>query len=138
MKILIPLDGSDISQHTVDWVCRTFEPKTHTFYLLVVLAEPMIAEYKLEDAMETLNKTKAQLEGCGLSVAKAEYLTGEPVHRICQYADEEAIEQIFMGSHGRTGIIKALLGSVSQGVMEHSKQPVSIYRHHVKKPAAVQ
>lgn len=130
MKILLPVDGSEISGYTIDWACRFMNRDSHRIYLITIINDPMIAEYKVEDAIATLQKARLELEGCGIPVEKTEYVThAHPVEAICQYAEEEGIDQVLMGSHGRTGLAKVMLGSVSQGVLERCKKPVFIYRH---------
>ncbi|HEY9686868.1 MAG TPA: universal stress protein [Coleofasciculaceae cyanobacterium] len=131
MKILISVDGSENSNYMVEWACQVFHKENNEFYLFTVISEPMLTEYKLEDAVAILAKAKDKLESCGFQVKKAEYMTGDPAQRICQYADDEAVDQVLMGSHGRSGLAKVLLGSVSEAVLEHCNQSVFIYRHYL-------
>lgn len=53
---------------------------------------------------------------------------GHPAAEICDYADEHDIDLIVMGSHGRTGIRRFLLGSVSQAVSSSAGCSVMIAR----------
>jgi nucleotide-binding universal stress UspA family protein len=48
---------------------------------------------------------------------------------ICQYADCFGIEMICLGSHGRSGLTAALLGSVAQGVIARTRRPLLLIRH---------
>ena len=130
MKILIPVDGSASSKATLSWATSILSKENAEFYLLAVLSDPMLAEYKLEEASQALFEGKQTLENQGFRVVKTEYVSGDPVVRICQFVDEEGIDQVLMGSHGRRGLAKMLMGSVSQGVLECCKKPVFIYRHH--------
>jgi universal stress protein A len=59
------------------------------------------------------------------------YLTGSPACQIVKLAERERIDLIVMGSHGRTGLSKLLMGSVAEGVMRKANCPVLI----VKLPA---
>lgn len=133
MKVLIPVDGSAPSQNTVAWASSVFNPQHTQYYLLVVvpktIPELSTEEYEIEDALRVLNTYTATITKNGGTVAKAEYIIGDPAQAICQYADELQVDQILMGSHGRTGLSKLLLGSVSTAVFEHAKQPVFIYRN---------
>jgi nucleotide-binding universal stress UspA family protein len=49
---------------------------------------------------------------------------GDPVTEIANLADAEAFDIVVMASHGRTGLQRALLGSVAQGVLERA--PVDV------------
>jgi nucleotide-binding universal stress UspA family protein len=54
------------------------------------------------------------------------YLTGPPVSHILKFAECEHIDLIVVGSHGRCGLSRLLMGSVAEGVMRHSKCPVLV------------
>ena len=127
MKVLLPVDGSENSRETLAWastqLCKDVE-----FYLLTVISEPMVAEYKVEDAKHVLDEARAALEASGCRVEKSEYITGDPVKSICKAADDFGVDQVLMGSHGRSGLARMLLGSVSEGVLEHCSKPVIINR----------
>jgi universal stress protein A len=59
------------------------------------------------------------------------YLKGDPVREIVAFAEREQIDLIVMGSHGRTGLPRLLMGSVAEGVARRAPCPVLI----VKQPA---
>jgi nucleotide-binding universal stress UspA family protein len=59
------------------------------------------------------------------------YLQGSPVNEIVQFAERENVDLIVMGSHGRTGLSRLLMGSIAEGVMRKAPCPVLI----VKQPA---
>jgi nucleotide-binding universal stress UspA family protein len=58
------------------------------------------------------------------------YLIGE---RICEVAEQEKAELIVLGTHGRTGLRKFLLGSVAEDVAQQGRQPILLVRN----PAAL-
>jgi nucleotide-binding universal stress UspA family protein len=60
------------------------------------------------------------------------YLEGAPVREIVDFAERENIDLIVMGSHGRTGLSRLLMGSVAEGVARRAACPVLI----VKQPSA--
>lgn len=53
---------------------------------------------------------------------------GHPAEAICHFATERKVDLIVIGSHGRTGIRRALLGSVSNAVANQAPCPVTIVR----------
>jgi nucleotide-binding universal stress UspA family protein len=59
------------------------------------------------------------------------YLAGSPVAQILKLAEQEKIDLIVMGSHGRTGFTRLLMGSVAEGVVRSAPCPVLV----VKQPA---
>lgn len=54
--------------------------------------------------------------------------TGPPDRVIVDYVDKHNIDQIVIGSHGRSGISRVLLGSVAEKVVRRSSVPVTIVR----------
>lgn len=55
-------------------------------------------------------------------------LRGSPADEIISFAEREDIDLIVMGTQGRTGIKKFLLGSVAENVVRHSKKAVLVVR----------
>ena len=55
-------------------------------------------------------------------------VSGEPYERIREYADEQDVDLIVMGTHGRTGVDRYLLGSVTEKVVRTVDQPVLTVR----------
>lgn len=53
---------------------------------------------------------------------------GRPAARIVEAAREWAADVIVMGTHGRSAVTSALLGSVAQGVLHHASCPVMVVR----------
>ena len=53
---------------------------------------------------------------------------GDPAAEILRIAAAEGAEMIVMGTHGRTGLFRALMGSVAEAVVRRAPCPVLIYR----------
>lgn len=62
----------------------------------------------------------------GLDGARTEVLTGDPGRAICSFAESEGSAAVVMGSHGRSGFRRAVLGSVSDYVVRHAPCPVVV------------
>jgi nucleotide-binding universal stress UspA family protein len=50
--------------------------------------------------------------------------SGSPGEVVCWIAQEQRCDQIVMGTHGRTGLINLLMGSVAEYVVRHARCPV--------------
>jgi nucleotide-binding universal stress UspA family protein len=55
-------------------------------------------------------------------------MADDPAQEIVQTAIRQGCDIIFMASHGRRGIDRLLLGSVTQNVLVHSRLPVLVFR----------
>jgi universal stress protein A len=53
-------------------------------------------------------------------------IIGEPFGDICHVTEEEKVDLLVMGSHGRTGMSHVLLGSVAERVVRHAPCPVLV------------
>ena len=60
------------------------------------------------------------------------YLSGGPIREIVDFAERENVDLIVMGSHGRTGISRLLMGSVAEGVARRVPCPVMIVKQPQK------
>jgi nucleotide-binding universal stress UspA family protein len=138
MNILLPVDGSECSNKTLTWVAKTFDKGHADYYLLHVIPiipDIVTVDYDIVHANEILEKAKTQLEVAGCPVIDTHYVLGDAATQICQYATVHAIDQVVIGSHGRSGIAKLLLGSTSEAVLEHCPKNVIVYRNVPQKAA---
>jgi nucleotide-binding universal stress UspA family protein len=80
-----------------------------------------IADARLHEVAWDMRKAGVARVRCHVSV-------GDPAHDICELAAKDGFDLIIMGTHGRTGLARAFLGSVSAKVMRHAPCPVMTVR----------
>jgi len=143
MKILIAIDDSKFSEAAVLSVVARPGPPGTEIKVLHVLEPPSILmgrqmtahdpEFEsvwqaLQEQAEALvAKVTAQLQGAGLNVTPA-LAEGDPKSRIIDVAGEWHADLIVLGSHGRRGLGRFLMGSVSEAVVHHAHCSVEIVR----------
>jgi len=54
---------------------------------------------------------------------------------ICEYADQHGVDLIVIGTHGRTGVTRFLIGSVAERVVRHANCPILVVPH-AERPAS--
>lgn len=59
---------------------------------------------------------------------RTETVVGQPAREIVAFAEEEDVDQIVVGSHGRSGVSRVLLGSVAEKVVRRAPMPVTVVR----------
>jgi len=64
-------------------------------------------------------------------------LTGMPADEIVRFAEEENVDLIVMGTHGRTGLRRLLLGSTAEAVLRRAPCPVLTFKQTDHVPAEV-
>ncbi|NYT58960.1 universal stress protein [Alcaligenaceae bacterium] len=145
-KILIPTDGSKLSAQAANkGVCfaRQIGAEVVALYVTQPFAatvgfDGMAAAYAITDedydktAQQQANKyLKAVLDRAETAGVKA---SGKAVSNfnvadgLVQAAEEEGCDMIFIGSHGRSGLSRLLLGSVTIKVLSLAKTAVLVYR----------
>jgi nucleotide-binding universal stress UspA family protein len=69
-----------------------------------------------------------QAESAGVETIEGVVSSGTPHRAILDYVDEEDVDLVVMGTHGRTGLDRYLLGSVTEKVVRLSDAPVITVR----------
>jgi nucleotide-binding universal stress UspA family protein len=59
-------------------------------------------------------------------------LEGNPSEELLRYAEKEKMDIVIMGTLGKTGLYRLLLGSVAENLVRHSKVPVMVVRKKCK------
>ena len=87
-----------------------------------------IKDYAVSEAERHLEDLKARLAKDGIT-AQAFIRIGKPEDEIVRFANENSVDLIAMGTHGRTGLAHMLVGSVAERVVRTSTVPVLTIRH---------
>jgi len=142
MKWLIPVDGSELSIEAVAHVvgmARAGLPcelvlvnvqEPATVYEMVTLHDQAALQQVTEAAGLDLMAPAAELAlAAGLTVVQR-VLTGDPVPMLLEVLELEGCDAVVMGSHGKGLVRRAMLGSVSQSMLEKSPVPVTFVKGH--------
>ena len=89
--------------------------------------------HELRDEHRAFQQLAKQLRETGVN-AEAGLVQGATVETILEQADRQKAELVVLGSHGHGAVYRALLGSVSEGVLHRSKIPVMIVPAHSAEP----
>ena len=145
MKILVPIDGSEFSKHSIEFVTSRATLLGHNpeIELLSVQAPVPARASKLigngslsgyydEEANVILEPAIEALKAAGVK-ATARYAVGEAAPTIAKVAEESGADLIIMGSHGRSALKGLLLGSVTNSVaIDGSKYGEAAVEHILK------
>lgn len=150
-KILMTHDGSDLANAAVPHVAELARMGHSEVLLLRVTesagqamaklgggwaaASEVAAEVAVEEtqrvdaeAVEQLDEVRQALHAQGVERVSLEVIEGAPGPAIVETAKREGCDLIVMATHGRSGIGRALLGSVADHVIHHSPTPVFLVR----------
>ncbi|HEY6418735.1 MAG TPA: universal stress protein [Candidatus Binataceae bacterium] len=95
-------------------------------------AMTQIAEEQRVLAQRELDKIVARLRDSGLK-ARCQLKVGSPFLEVIHTAQADGADLIVMGTHGRTGLVHVLMGSVAERVVQKAHCPVLTIRHPDRK-----
>jgi len=140
-RILCPIDFSDGSRSALRAAVDLAKVSSGEITLLHTFPPPRVGNDAMSEIVrgEALAELEAQTqralaewrdEALALGAKKVETvaLAGTPSEQIVKLAEKEEAQVIVMGTHGRTGIERALLGSVTEKVVRHAPCGVFVVR----------
>ena len=140
MKLLLPVDGSDVSLEAVRVAIRLANDglntsvvlanvqEAATLYELVVAHDPAVIEQVSAAAgAHTLKAAEALLTLAGIAY-ETEIASGDPAHTIVDILERYGCDMVVMGASGMSPLRGALLGSVSNEVLHSANVPVMIVK----------
>jgi nucleotide-binding universal stress UspA family protein len=132
-RILVPVDFSQTSEAALRYgveLAHAFKARLHLLHVPEHPGEAAEAEYPI-GLFETMQNAAHDRLSHFLTEEAANELRpqcsmrlGTPSEEIVNYADEHEIDLIVMGTHGRTGVARVLLGSVAEKVVRKAPCPV--------------
>ena len=140
MKILLPVDGSELALEAVRVAIRLVHAglraevvlanvqEAATLYELVVAHDPAVIEQVSAAAgAHTLKAAEALLTQAGIAY-ETEIASGDPAHTIVDILERYGCDMVVMGASGMSPLRGALLGSVSNEVLHSAHVPVMIVK----------
>ena len=138
-NIVIATDGSENTQRAISYGIEIAKLSGATVHALYVVNTPStisenwtagketIYEIMRNDGEKVVSKVKKIGEASGVEV-KEVVLDGHPSNEIIDFAENNNIDLIVMGTLGKTGLERFLIGSVAEKVVRGSKVPVMVVR----------
>ncbi len=136
-RVLVPYDGSPQSKRALEFVLTEWGDDE---IVLLHVIDPIEAGYSVTTSMSggaeqwyqsAQEESTALLSEASLGVAcnvRTETRVGRPARTILEVAESEGFDHIVMGSHGRTGVSRIFVGSVTESVVRGSPVPVTVVR----------
>jgi nucleotide-binding universal stress UspA family protein len=133
-NILVPTDGSAGMSTVVEHAEELAAVHGATLHALHVTNTASLADLPMESSWDGVSQAlkeqgKEAIEEVEKRVdtveVQTEVLDGSPADQIISYADENGCDCIVMGTHGRSGVDRLLLGSVAERVIRRARVPVT-------------
>ncbi|PSH04149.1 MAG: universal stress protein [Acidobacteria bacterium] len=140
MKILLATDGSSFSDAAAQSITKQFRSQDNEVRVLSVVEPfsitpmPQMAPGYHPELDDQIHRAKALVERTAETLAEAGFsvstsvVTGDAKTVIIEEAAQWQADLVVVGSHGRKGLGRFLLGSVSEAVARHTNCSVEIVR----------
>lgn len=140
--VLLPTDGSDSSLHALDHaldIANAYDATLHALFVVdtsypftgfddgTIDPEPLFEALR-EEGERTLQRVEERAERTATPFVGALREAGVVHRAILEYVDENDIDVIVMGTHGRRGLDRWLLGSVTERTVRTADVPVLTVR----------
>jgi nucleotide-binding universal stress UspA family protein len=140
-RICCPIDFSDTARAAMEvavelaqrfgaelTLVHAYPIPGYTFPDGSVVASPKMMDELAEQAERHLGEWQRDAQALGLSRVAVAKASGEPASEIVGWARDNRMDLIVVGTHGRTGLTHALMGSVAERVVRRAPCPVLTVR----------
>ncbi len=144
-RILIATDGSETANEAADFGIEMIGCSGAKIYAVYVIDTSPYRSIPLDEiwSKETLDEFEragyeatSYIEKIGKAAGaevESRVLKGHPAEKILNFAEDNNIDMIIVGSLGKSGYERVLVGSVSEKIIRHAKIPVLVVRERHKK-----
>jgi nucleotide-binding universal stress UspA family protein len=140
MKVLLPVDGSELSLEAVRLALRMRQDGLNLSAVLANVQEPaslyeilvahdpdVIDRLSAEAGLHALQPARDLLDAAGVEY-ECEVAKGDPAHTLIDISERFGCDMVVMGARGASALRSAMLGSVSNEVLHASLVPVVIVK----------
>ncbi|OVE83053.1 universal stress protein [Natronolimnobius baerhuensis] len=138
-RVLVPYDGSPLADEALEFTLERFPDAAITaLYVIEIPAQHVSLLDGPELQLPVTDRARSYAtmileEAIELAAAHDREIAttleaGKPEHRIVARVSDDAFDLIVMGSHGRDGLSRLLLGSVAEAVVRRAPVPVVVVR----------
>lgn len=139
-SMLVAMDDSPLGREALTYALETFPDArivaAHVAHLdldMLPTDTPEVREAALDELDGVGDETAQNVFATIREVAdgrdvRASFLTGEPDERLVEYVEEGEFDGVVMGTHGRDGIARLLIGSVAEAVVRRTAVPTTLVK----------
>ena len=138
MAVLVAYDGSQparkalkcaVDDHADEEIIllRVIEAAEGSTGAGISLAREKLKEMEAKTDEEVRADVDDLVDTADLDI-RTETAVGQPARQIVEVAEAEGVDGIIVGSHGRSGVSRVLLGSVAEKVVRRAPMPVTVVR----------
>lgn len=144
-RILFPTDGSEGAEaaleHAIDHAV-TYDATLEVLYIIeetlpvLEAGAPDVLDALEKQGQEVIDNARERAKAAGVESIQVSVAGGSPYRQILKYIDDREIDLVVMGTHGRRGVDRYLLGSVTEKVVRTADCPVLTVRAPKSEPSS--
>lgn len=138
MSVLVPYDGSLPAQKAIERaiehdpdreivLLRVVEVATGSIDAGIGAVQDRLKELRDESTADVADEVVDLLDDADVEY-RVETVAGKPAREIVDYSETHDVDEIVIGSHGRQGVSRVLLGSVAEDVVRRAPTTVTVVR----------
>ncbi|TMT85282.1 universal stress protein [Haloterrigena sp. H1] len=138
MAILVAYDGSAPAQKAVEHAFTTYPDEEIVLLRVIeaadgstgagIMAAQELFRDREEKVSEELPEEIQEIVSDPDTDFRTETAVGKPAREVVRFAEDNDIDHIIIGSHGRSGLSRVLLGSVAEKIVRRAPIPVTVFR----------
>lgn len=138
MTVLVAYDGSDPAQEAIEHAIEQYSDEEIVLLRVIemsgghLMAGWDLLQERLKDAQEETSVELSEEVRQLIDEADVEFtietVVGKPAQEIVEYAEDHGVDVIVVGSHGREGVSRVLLGNVAEKIVRRAPMTVTVVR----------
>ncbi|HTX61073.1 MAG TPA: universal stress protein [Methanobacterium sp.] len=128
-RIMVPTDGSKCSLKAEDVAISIAEKFNSQMVAVHIIDEKLINPFELleEEGNNILDRAEEKAREQGLEMEKV-LIVGNPAHDMAKITEKTRADLLVIGTHGKTGLTKILMGSVAENALKTVKIPILLIK----------
>ena len=126
---MIPTDGSKFAEKSKDFALEIAKKFNSTVVAVHIIDDKLIYPFEVleEEGKSLLNNVREDSEKMDLTVEEV-LIVGSPIHDMEKIVKKTNSDLVVIGTHGKTGLEKLIMGSVAESALKTVKVPVLLVK----------
>ena len=128
-RIMIPTDGSKFADRSEDVAMEIAKKFNSTVIAVHIIDEKLIYPFEVleDEGKSILKKVKDKAEKEDLAIEDV-LIVGSPIHDMAKIVKKTKSDLVVIGTHGKTGLEKLILGSVAENALKTVQVPLLLVK----------
>ncbi|MFY9639130.1 MAG: universal stress protein [Methanobacterium sp.] len=128
-RIMIPTDGSKFADRSEDVAMEIAKKFNSTVIAVHIIDEKLIYPFEVleDEGKSILKKVKDKAEKKDLAIEDV-LIVGSPIHDMAKIVKKTKSDLVVIGTHGKTGLEKLILGSVAENALKTVQVPLLLVK----------